>query len=136
MLERFSAKIARRGVGDCWPWIAGKNSHGYGTFWMDGSLHLAHRLAVVFDGRKIPDGMQVDHTCRNRLCCNPEHLRIVTPRQNSLENSESVAATNAAKTHCVHGHAFTPENTAIWDGARRCKQCNRDRVKAAYYAAK
>lgn len=49
-------------------------------------------------------GMVVDHHCGIRACVNPSHLRLQTPRQNSLENSRSAAAVNARKTHCAHGH--------------------------------
>jgi hypothetical protein len=74
---------------------------------------------------KIPEGLQIDHLCRVRECANPAHLEAVTCRENLLRG-DTVTAHNANKTHCVNGHEYTPENTAITrDGCRRCRICHR-----------
>ena len=72
----------------------------------------------------IPFGMVLDHVCRTPNCVNPAHLRVVTRRQNNLENSLGVGAMNAAKHFCIHGHLFDKANTYIHaDGERACRKC-------------
>jgi hypothetical protein len=79
----------------------------------------AHRQAV-------PDGLQLDHLCRNRLCCRPDHLEPVTPATNTDRQDHA----NRGKTACAHGHPFTEANTRIRsDGKRACRQCDRERVR-------
>jgi hypothetical protein len=68
---------------------------------------------MILLGHEVPPEMDVDHVCRNRACCNPSHLRVATKYQNGTENNDSPHAKNAQKTHCIHGHAFTPENTRM-----------------------
>ena len=125
--QAFNAKVDRRAANDCWPWTAQVRKGGYGGFRM-GRRQLAHHAAVILDGRNIPEGMVVDHTCRNRLCVNPSHLRVVDVRTNTIENSAAPAAINAAKTHCVHGHALSGENLISRKrGGRDCRACLRAR---------
>lgn len=109
----------------CHLWT-GSTNLGYGRFKFAGKSYLAHRVAWELVHGCIPKGMHVDHVCRNRRCCNPAHLRVVTPRQNVLENSEGLAAANAQKTHCPHGHEYSTENTINCGGRRHCKTCHRE----------
>lgn len=63
---------------------------------------------------------------RNTCCVNPDHLEIVTSKENILRGA-SFSAVNAAKTHCVRGHAFTPENTLQKaSGSRECRLCRKE----------
>lgn len=104
--ERYWAKVDKRGPEECWLWT-GSVRNRYGAFWYKGRVDNAHRVALHLIGTPIPDKMDVDHTCRCKLCVNPAHLRVVTHRVNSLENSNSLHARNAAKTHCsICGHAL------------------------------
>jgi hypothetical protein len=81
-------------------------------------------VALLLGGLALPDGMVVDHTCRNRKCVNPNHLRLVSNRTNLIENSEAIAAKNRAKTHCSHGHSLAGENVFLRaDGGRGCRAC-------------
>ena len=125
MTDRFWRKVDRSGGPDaCWVWLAGRQSAGYGLFYLDGSPKVAHRVAYEITVGPIPDGMQLDHLCRVRACVNPGHLEPVSNRENALRGVGPTAV-NAAKTSCVRGHGFTPENTRISpsSGKRTCRTC-------------
>ena len=80
--ESFAARTERRG--DCLIWTGAKGKDGYGRIRIDGRLVQAHRFAWEKVNGKIPDGMLIDHANHcSILCCNVEHLRLATPKQNS-----------------------------------------------------
>jgi hypothetical protein len=130
-LERFFAKVGGPDANGCWPWLASRK-WGYGCFSLDGGKVQvrAHRYAYEVLVGPIPSGLQIDHLCRNRACCNPDHLEPVTGAVNNLRG-EGIAARNARKTHCLNGHEFTSENTYRVKGGRACKPCQlrRDRER-------
>jgi hypothetical protein len=120
--ERFSSKISISKTG-CWMWTAFINPNGYGYFTVKRKGINSHRFAYTALRGCIPSGLEIDHTCRNRGCCNPAHMELVTHREN-IRRSSGPIAENASKTHCLRGHAFTKENTRIHsDGGRSCKIC-------------
>jgi len=104
-LERFSTKYIINGAG-CHVWKGYLDKDGYGTFLFKRKQRKAHRVAVFFDRGDIPRNLVVDHVCKVRNCVNPEHLRVVTVRENSLQNSNSIGAINSKRTHCKNGHTF------------------------------
>lgn len=125
--ERFWAKVDRSG--DCWIWTAATNGR-YGVIGGRRSRFYAHRLSVLLDGREIPEGMQIDHLCRNTLCVNPKHLDVVTPKENwrriPREGLPCVRRSRT-RTHCSKGHELSPENVFYKKGEtfRRCRACHR-----------
>lgn len=109
--------------GECWVWTAALDQDGYGTC-RRGGTKRAHRVAYEELVGPIPDGLVVDHLCRNRACVNPLHLEPVTNRVNLLRG-DTAAARNAAKTHCPQGHEYTDANTQRKsNGARICRTCS------------
>lgn len=128
---RFLSKVEM--TPGCWKWQGSVIGGGYGRFWAGGSYYSAHRWAFEYIGKQhILNGMVIDHICRNRLCVNPAHLRLVTQQQNATENSVGPSAENAARAHCRRGHAYSGTRTghSPQDGSRRsrfCHVCHRGR---------
>jgi hypothetical protein len=81
--ERFWDKVEKRD--GCWKWTGATNHRGYGSFGWRGKVRPAHRVAYEIANGEIPEGLFIDHICRNTSCVNPEHLRLATNKQN-LEN--------------------------------------------------
>lgn len=106
-----------------------KKGYSQHTRLIDGKRKQGHTVAYIEKHGAIPEGMVLDHLCRNRACINPDHLEPVTQRENILRG-EGVAAKNAQKTHCKHGHQFTKENTYLYQGKRLCRECRRLHEKA------
>ncbi|MFI7468154.1 HNH endonuclease signature motif containing protein [Nonomuraea sp. NPDC049646] len=125
--DRFWAKVDK--AGQCWNWTAATTHDGYGRFKVAGATVCAHRWAYEQIVGDIAEGLQLDNLCRNRRCVNPEHLEPVTCRENLLRGN-TLQADNATKTHCKHGHEFTPENIiARGERGRECRECNRQRSR-------
>ncbi len=97
--DRFWAKVDRSG--DCWEWTASKiKGHGHlGA--ANGGTAYAHRVSYELLVGPIPAGMEIDHMCHNRGCVNPEHLRVVTPKQNN-ENREGANPNSKSGVRGVH----------------------------------
>lgn len=110
---------------DCWEWTGRKQTAGYGQTFVGGRGVVVHRLAYEHLVGPIPDGLVLDHLCRNRTCVNPAHLEPVSNKDNILRGV-GPSAINARKTHCRRGHEFTPENTYRRPSApqkRHCRIC-------------
>lgn len=119
----------------CWIW-KGYKKDGYGHAQYDGKLHQAHRLIYESLKGPIPEGLNLDHLCRNPSCVNPDHLEPVTQQENILRGLKG-----RMRTHCAKGHPYS-EYLYLLPGTttRRCKICkgeahqrwvekNRERVR-------
>lgn len=106
----------------CWRYPNKLRPDGYVQHIRSGKVCLAHRTIYTILKGTIPDGLDLDHLCRNRYCCNPSHLEPVT-------RIENVRRGNAGKikretTHCPSGHPYDDKNTCLDKyGYRMCKTC-------------
>ena len=129
--ERFWAKVHGGHYALCWLWRGQINADGYGVFRGEGRSTRAHRFAYTDVVADIPDGLQLDHTCRVRHCVNPWHLEPVT-REVNLARGD----VHGTETHCPQGHTYSPENTYRHArGDRQCRTCIRERNRQRRLAA-
>lgn len=110
----------------CWLWT-GSISQGYGKFW-DQKHFRAHRWSYEKFVGPIPEGLILDHLCRNPRCVNPSHLEPVTTKEN-IRRGFGVAGVNFRKTHCDHGHEFNEFNTVFVPRGRGCRTCYIERKR-------
>lgn len=118
---RFWAKV--RKTETCWEWT-GATVHGYGAMQLgrrgEGKVY-AHRVSWELANGPIPEGLHIDHLCRNRRCVRPAHLEPVTLAENNRR-----AAAYRDKSQCREGHTY-PENVAVdRRGAQVCPVCRRE----------
>jgi hypothetical protein len=126
--QRMQRKIRVVDSG-CWEWTGAHSSNGYGSVRVMGVTHSTHRFTYQYLVGPIPDGLQIDHLCRNKHCCHPAHLEPVTAQVNSLRRPD------VNKPFCVNGHEMTDANTHVRtrrDGytMRNCRICRRNDRKS------
>jgi hypothetical protein len=115
----------------CWEWCGyvGKNGYGFLSIRPHGS-QPAHRVVYETFVGEIPKGLLIDHLCRNKKCVKPDHLEPVTRSVNALR----AVMKSRNRTHCIHGHEFTSENTLLRKGRaigtqRECRKCAKLRIE-------
>lgn len=128
--DRFFDKVDKNTANGCWNWTGCLTHDGYGRFWYNGKTVLAHRFSYEYVNGPIISSLTCDHLCRNRLCVNPAHIELVT----SIENIHRGHG-NYKKTHCKHGHEFTPDNTQYnpRTNKRCCKACSSESSRKYLY---
>lgn len=123
-----SIAMRTRREGDCLVWTGALYPNGYGMISTKGKNTRVHRYAWERENGPIPDGLVIDHLCRNRKCVSPDHLEVVTQAENVRrgEAGHHMRQKSKAIDSCPRGHAYTPENTRInRAGARVCRTCVR-----------
>lgn len=120
--DRILAKIVVEDTG-CWEWQGYRQPGGYGRTRSCGRKVLVHRWVFEHLVGPIPEGLGLDHLCRNPPCCNPDHLEPVDHRTNVLRGVGQ-GALNALKTECPKGHRYDDANTYVDSlGRRVCRTC-------------
>lgn len=136
MADRLAAGLEFDHATGCHNWTGALVHGGYGQLRRDGpekKAIRAHRLAYELAKGPIPDGLHIDHLCRNPRCCNADHLEAVTSRENTLRGF-SPAAVAARRQTCAAGHAYVGGSFqwSIQRGrpVRRCIVCERRKTSA------
>jgi hypothetical protein len=135
--ERIAESIAVDAGSGCWVWQKAVSADGYGRISVgsraDGTRAngYAHRVSYELTRGPIPNGLHLDHLCRNPPCVNPDHLEPVSTRENTIARGVGPVAQQSRQTHCKRGHEFTDANTYRNGGKRFCRQCMSE-MKAEY----
>ena len=128
VIDRLMARIVVDEGSACWVWTGYVNPQGYGqiTLSAEDGRALVHRVAYEHHRGAIPDGLELDHLCANRPCCNPDHLEPVTHAENvrRAEAAGRRVEASRAKSECRNGHPYDERNTHVTaNGTRRCRAC-------------
>lgn len=132
-VARFFAKVDEDPITGCWNWTAFCDPKGYGRFQYGArDARLAYNVSYGLMVGEVPEGLELDHLCRNNRCVNPYHLELVTSAVNMQRRA-------GLKTHCPSGHPYSPENSYRTPaGNTVCRTCRKrsqrvvkDRQKAA-----
>jgi hypothetical protein len=109
----------------CHNWTGALSNKKYGSLWKDGRMQKVHRIVWELKHGEVPNGLELDHLCRNTRCCNTSHLEVVS-RSENLRRSPLMDR-HSHKTHCPQGHEYSGDNLAIRKstGWRTCRTCMR-----------
>jgi hypothetical protein len=142
LAERFWPRVDKSG--DCWVWTGTMTATGYGRIANERGEKpqsaWAHRVAYTLTKGPIPNGLVLDHLCRNTACVNPDHLEAVTQGENILRGHNPSVLRHHAGV-CSQGHELTPDNMHM-NGHKKsgreayvCAICKRER-QARYESRK
>lgn len=116
----------------CWEWAGAHTSEGYASGSIGGKWVSPHRASYEALVGPIPEGLELDHLCRNRGCVRPNHLEPVTHAENIRRGQRGRLSWH--KTHCKRGHELAGENLYIRpNGNRTCKTCNLAAKRRMYW---
>lgn len=125
--DRFWSFVIKGMEGQCWEWTGGHTGSGYSAFSIKRYTQMpAHQYAYESLLGSIPEGLELDHLCRNRGCVNPDHLELVTHDEN-MKRADKACGVRSAATHCPQGHKYDEANTDHHNGRRHCRECARER---------
>ena len=123
--ERFMERIKVTDSG-CWEWQRYRDSRGYTKVSVGGGRkELVHRVSYELHVGPIPDGLTIDHLCRNTSCVRPDHLEAVTLREN-------IRRANPERTVCRHGHSLDDAYIDVTPAGfhhKKCRTCTLARVR-------
>lgn len=136
LLERLASKIEK--TDSCWVWTASRDGNGYGNFSYLGKCRKAHRVVYEAYVGKIPDGLEIDHLCRNTSCVNPSHLEPVTRSVNAKRGKSGWKVERCKR----YGHPLSGDNLGryfykrggVWQ--QYCKRCKSEYNKSKYWKLK
>lgn len=111
----------------CWEWNRSLQ-HGYGQISWHGRPERVHRIIYAWLVEPLPMGSvqdlgkfsEVDHLCRNKACCNPVHLELVS---HTVNHERGNCSRQRSATHCIRGHAFSESNTRWIGPSKSLRQC-------------
>jgi hypothetical protein len=142
-IERFMA-LVKVNPGGCWDWQGSKSKDGYGQFILDGRRSVRrvrispYRFMWEYCNGPMPEGLEPDHLCNNRKCCNPAHIEPVTHAENqrrSYIRGRKRMRTRPRPTHCPYGHDYAVHGRVNSQNGIICVVCDRRRC-AEYQARK
>lgn len=117
---------------DCWLWAKPSHRDGYARARLNQKYQLVHRFMwkYAYD-QPVPEGLELDHLCRNKACVNPAHLEPVTHLENVRRGT--AGQWEAKKTHCTRGHPYEGEHLRVnaRSGKRACRTCEGARLRRA-----
>lgn len=135
-IDRLMDGIVKVDETGCWEWHHSMTRPGYGRIRSNGTAWLAHRFSYTELVGPIPDGLEIDHLCRNRACVNPDHLEPV-PQHINWQRGESPSQIHAQKESCDRGHPLDGENLIrlksrpTWRRCRTCHNANKRALRQA-----
>jgi hypothetical protein len=109
---------------ECLIWTGARTHNGYAHARVKSKYVRVHRFVYEAIRGPIPQGLQLDHLCRNRACINPLHLEPVTGKENMRRG---IGNQNKEKTHCIRGHELSGDNLYVFGKMRTCRACRRIR---------
>jgi hypothetical protein len=137
LAERFWARVAKAEPDECWDWTGRTDRDGYGRITENQIAMLAHRVSYAICYGEFDQSLHVLHRCDRPCCVNPRHLWLGTHALNMADMREKKrhggSGSRNPKTHCPHGHEYTPENI-IYDGGKRCRTCKNERARKYRHA--
>jgi hypothetical protein len=130
--DRVASEVNIDALTGCWNWRNKPSStNGYGSLRVKMRQVPSHRYSYEAFVGPVPDGLELDHLCRNRRCVNPEHLEAVTHRENLMRSPITFSGKGAVRTHCKHGHPFRKSHAPRYCHTCHCIQEQKRRLKCA-----
>lgn len=126
----------------CWLWKAGRDTRNKPVLYWNDKTNKAHRVIYEVLVGEVPEGLVLDHLCRDQSCVNPDHLEAVTSSENALRGDTGYhsadrrnlvyreSSQRKVKDECKNGHPYTELNTYVrTNGDRECRECRREQAR-------